>query len=237
LRIQCLFPPNPFPWYFENMKYRCLMIDHDDTTVDSTPSIHYPAHREQMKQLDRPEDILSLEDWFLINYEPGIGPFMSETLKLNSEEQKLCYRVWREYTTSLVPDFFPGILPLLRDFRGSGGIVVVVSHSEADVIKKHYELQQELPGFLPDRIIGWEGIAEKHKPHPWPVYSVMEEFGLFREDILVVDDLKPGILMARRAEVDAAAVNWSHRHPVIREGLAELATYSLDSVEDLRHLL
>jgi phosphoglycolate phosphatase-like HAD superfamily hydrolase len=43
--------------------------------------------------------------------------------------------------------------------------------------------------------------------------------------------------MARRAEVDAAAVNWSHRHPVIREKLAELATYSLDSIEELKNLL
>ena len=190
-----------------------------------------------MKRLGRMEDTLSLEDWFLVNYDPGIGPFMAETLKLTAEEQKICYQVWREFTTSLIPEFFPGILPLLRDFRDSGGVVVVVSHSEADVIRRHYEQQQEIPGFMPDRIIGWDGIAEKNKPYPWPVHSVMEEYGLSREELLVVDDLKPGIVMASRAKVDAAAVNWSHRHPVIRGGLAEMATYSLDSIEELKLLL
>ncbi len=213
------------------------MIDHDDTTVDSTPTIHYPAHREQMRRLNRVKDTLSLEDWFLINYDPGIGPFLSEVLKLNQEEQRLCYQVWREYTTAMIPEFFEGILSLLQDFRSQGGIVVVVSHSESDVIKKHYEIQQEVPGFLPDRIIGWDGVVEKHKPHPWPVFSVMEENNLSREEILVVDDLKPGILMANRAQVDSVAVNWSHRHPIIQLGLAELATYSLDSIEELRRII
>ena len=43
------------------MKYKCLMIDHDDTTVDSTPSIHHLAHIEQMKQLGRSHEALDLE--------------------------------------------------------------------------------------------------------------------------------------------------------------------------------
>ena len=25
------------------MRYKCLVLDHDDTVVDSTASIHYPA--------------------------------------------------------------------------------------------------------------------------------------------------------------------------------------------------
>ncbi len=36
------------------MKYKCLVLDHDDTVVKSTPTIHYPSFIEAMKEL-RPQ--------------------------------------------------------------------------------------------------------------------------------------------------------------------------------------
>ena len=33
------------------MRYKCLVLDHDDTVVDSTASIHYPAFLEALKIL------------------------------------------------------------------------------------------------------------------------------------------------------------------------------------------
>ena len=32
------------------LRYRCLVLDHDDTAVMSTPLIHYPAHVKAMKR-------------------------------------------------------------------------------------------------------------------------------------------------------------------------------------------
>ena len=32
----------------ESIRFKCLILDHDDTAVDSTASIHYPAHVEIM---------------------------------------------------------------------------------------------------------------------------------------------------------------------------------------------
>ena len=32
------------------MKYKCLVLDHDDTVVDSTASIHYPAFLEAAEE-------------------------------------------------------------------------------------------------------------------------------------------------------------------------------------------
>lgn len=219
------------------MKYSCILLDHDDTTVDSTPSIHYPSHREQMKRLGREEQILSLEEFFLINFEPGLTSYFNDVLKLSKDELALCYDVWREFTTTRTPEFYPGILAMLNRYQELGGIIVVVSHSEADVIRHHYEKQEIFPGFMPQRIIGWDGVVEKHKPHPWPVLDVMREYELEQRDILVVDDLKPGILMAHRAGVDSAAVTWSHGHPVIRKGLAEMASYELNSLKEFESLL
>lgn len=219
------------------MKYRCLIIDHDDTTVDSTPSIHYLAHQEQMKRIGRESQTSTLEEWFKVNFDPGFSVYIDEVLKLTDKEKKICYEIWREFTTVLTPPFFKGMLPLLEEFRNNGGIVVVVSHSEPDIIRSHYEKQEELPGFIPDRIIGWTGDPEKQKPHPWPVEQIMNQFDLEKGEILVVDDLRPGITMANRAGVDSAGVGWSHNLQVIREGIIDQCTYFLDTVEDLRSLL
>ncbi|MBB6481447.1 HAD family hydrolase [Spirochaeta isovalerica] len=219
------------------MKYRCLIIDHDDTTVDSTPSIHYLAHQEQMKRIGRESETSTLEEWFRVNFDPGFSVYIDSVLKLSEDEKKICYDIWREFTTVLTPPFFEGMLGLLRDFREKGGIIAVVSHSEPDIIRSHYENQEEIPGFLPDRIIGWTGEPEKQKPYPWPVEDIMREFNLSRDEILVVDDLKPGITMALKAGVDSAGVGWSHNLPVIREAISKDSTYYLNSIEELRDLV
>jgi len=219
------------------MKYKCLIIDHDDTTVDSTPSIHYLAHREQMKRIGREKEISTLEEWFKVNFDPGFSVYIDSVLKLSEEEKKICYEIWREFTTVLTPPFFEGMLNLLQDFRDKGGVIAVVSHSEADIIRSHYEKQKEIPGFAPDIIIGWTGEPEKQKPNTWPVEEVMKEFNLSREDILVVDDLKPGITMAKRAGVDSVGVGWSHNLPVIRDAISKDCTYFLYSVDELRNIV
>jgi phosphoglycolate phosphatase/pyrophosphatase PpaX len=33
------------------LRYRCLLVDHDDTAVDSTSAVHYPAHLEALREL------------------------------------------------------------------------------------------------------------------------------------------------------------------------------------------
>ena len=40
------------------LRYRCLVLDHDDTTVDSTRSVTYPQFREAMAHF-RPEITMS----------------------------------------------------------------------------------------------------------------------------------------------------------------------------------
>ncbi len=114
--------------------------------------------------------------------------------------------------------FFPGFLDLLKDYRRAGGRVAVISHSEAGVIEGHYRAAAgglgaaaADPPFLPDLIFGWEADANHRKPSPWPVGEALRLFGLPAKEALVVDDLKPGVLMAHAAGVDFAAAGWSHR--------------------------
>ena len=130
---------------------RCLVLDHDDTAVDSTATIHYPAHRECMARL-RPGTVpVTLEEWFLKNFDPGIAHYLEEELRLSPEELETELEIWRSHTAARQPHFFPGIIDVLRAFRRRGGLIAVVSHSEAATIERHYRAA----AFLPDDVYGW----------------------------------------------------------------------------------
>ena len=53
------------------LRYRCLVLDHDDTTVNSTATVHYPAFVEFMK-IYRPDLSMTLEEYFRYNFDPGV---------------------------------------------------------------------------------------------------------------------------------------------------------------------
>ena len=71
------------------LRYRCLIIDHDDTAVDSTARIHYPAHIEVMAIL-RPEiEPVTLRKWFCKNFHPGIMEYLTRELELTQPEMEI----------------------------------------------------------------------------------------------------------------------------------------------------
>jgi len=219
------------------LPYRCLIMDHDDTTVLSTPLVHYPAHVETMRKIRPGRSPVSLEEWFRRNFDPGIMEYLRKGLGFSEEEIEEEYRVWRDFTTSRVPDFVPGMLELLASFREAGGIVTVVSHSEADIIERDYRAastRAEREPFVPDRIHGWTREEAKRKPHPYPVLAILEEFRLDPREALVVDDLRPGVEMAKGAGVDCAAAGWGHDIGEIRSYMREHCSRYFSTVEEFR---
>ena len=217
------------------LRYRCLILDHDDTVVASTPAIHFPAYLETMAQLRPGMKPLSLEEFFLMNFDPGFSEYMTGQLGMRPEEMAEEVRIWRGHSTVGKPRFFPGIVEFLKEFRNSGGLISVVSHSEIDIILGNY--RDGTAGVVePDLVFGWDADSEKRKPHPWPVQRTLERLHLSREDVLVVDDLKPGVLMARAAGVAVAAAGWGHSLPRIRAEMEQCCDAYLESVDALRGL-
>lgn len=50
------------------MKYKCLIFDHDDTTVNSTATIHYPCFVEFMEKY-HPQHKFSLKEYIKPGYQ------------------------------------------------------------------------------------------------------------------------------------------------------------------------
>ena len=216
-----------------DLRFACLILDHDDTAVDSTSEVHYPAHVEAMRVLRPGRTPVSLEGWFLKNFHPGVMRYLEGELGLTAQELEVEYGIWRAFTTSRTPPFFAGFLETLREYRRRGGKIVVVSHSEHDVILRHYRDSGSQP-LLPDLVFGWDADEQRRKPNPWPVEEALRRLSIPPARALILDDLKPGVLMGQRTGVAVAAAGWAHRIPAIREYMESRCLAYLQSVEEFR---
>lgn len=209
-----------------------MIIDHDDTAVDGTTRVHYPAHLRAMEVLRPGIPPVDLDTWFRKNFDPGIMAFLVDELALTPEEMRVEHEIWREFTSRDTPHFYDGFLAALAAYREAGGKIAVVSHSEEHVIRAHYGGAGNGHGVLPDLVFGWDLGADKRKPSPYPVHETVRRLGLEPRDVLVVDDLKPGIDMAIAAGVDAAAAGWSHHIPEIRAFMKRTCVAYFETVRE-----
>jgi beta-phosphoglucomutase-like phosphatase (HAD superfamily) len=222
-----------------NLKYKCLLLDHDDTAVESTSTIHYPAHLNAMEKIRPSMKPISLEEWYQKNFHPGIMTYLRDELKMNEEEMKEEYKIWRKFTTSTTPSFYDGFIDTLKEFKKRGGYIAIASHSERDIIERDYKKESTHGnGISPDLIFGWNNDKSKRKPNPFPVLETLKRLQLKREDILLLDDLKPGVLMAKEAGIKVAAAGWSHQIPEIVSYMKEQCDMYFQNIDQFaNHIL
>lgn len=215
------------------MRYKCLILDHDDTVVDSTRTVNYLSFSEVLEEI-RPDLDLSLDDFFKLNFDPGFMAMCLDILKFTPEEMTYQEDHWRKFISNHNPSIFPGMKDLLWDYVDLGGKIFVVSHSTEKDILRHYSFHK-LPG--PEKVYGWEYEVEKRKPNPWPIEDIIENHGFDRRDILMVDDLKPGQVMADKANISFAAAGWAHDIAEIKNYMMKEADYYCQNIADLRKII
>ena len=217
------------------MKYKCLVLDHDDTVVNSTATIHYPCFIEYLEKF-YPHLVknYTLESYFVKNFHPGVTALFREEIGMSEEKFLAEQKYWENYVRSHIPEAYAGIGDLICRFRNMGGIIAVDSHSLTAYIERDFR-ENGLP--MPDIIYGWDIPKEKRKPAPHTLFDLMERYRLSPSEVLVVDDLKPGYDMARAAGVDFAAAGWAYDVPEIKKFMQKNCDFYLESVESLEKIL
>lgn len=188
------------------MRYRCLVFDHDDTTVNSTATIHYPSFIEYLK-LYYPGRTCTLEEYFLKNFSPGFIEYCEQDFGMTEKDLEKEVHFWLDYVKDHIPAAYPGIKEIMLRQKEQGGLVCVVSHSMKYNILRDYAANG-LPE--PDLIYGWEEPPERRKPNAWPLEQIIARYGLAPEEVLMIDDLKPGYDMALAAGTAFAAAGWAN---------------------------
>ena len=168
------------------MRYRCLVFDHDDTTVNSTATIHYPAFMAFLKEY-YPGRTCTLEEYFVKNFHPGFIEWCVEDFGMSDDMLETETRFWLNYVDSRIPVAYTGIRELMIRQKEEGGLVCVISHSMKHNILRDFK-QNGLPE--PDLIYGWEEPPEHRKPNAWPLEQLIGKFSLDPSEVLMIDDLK-----------------------------------------------
>ena len=215
------------------MRYRCLVMDHDDTVVNSTATIHFPSFLAYLQKV-RPGKTYTLEDYFSKNFDPGIISLFTDELGFSKREMDEEFAFWQEYVKTRVPKAYPGIREILERHKAEGGYICVVSHSFDNNIRRDYA-ENSLP--QPDAVYGWEQPPERRKPQPWPLEDIMRRFSLAPGDLLMIDDLKPGYDMAKTCGVDFAAAGWAYEVPLIEDFMRKNSDFYFKTVQELADFL
>ena len=216
------------------LKYPCLVLDHDDTVVQSEATVNYPFFVYILDQF-RPGATITLEEYVHGCCHLGFAEMCRKWYGFTEQELIDEYKGWQEYIMTHIPESFPGIENIIRRQKENGGMICVVSHYSDRNILRDY---QQHFGIKPDAIYSWDLPEHLRKPSTYALDDIMEKYHFTREQILVVDDMKPAYEMASRAGVPIAFAAWGRQdYPEIMKEMKQLCDFSFDTTAQLEHFL
>lgn len=216
------------------LKYPCLILDHDDTVVQSEATVNYPYFCHVLDRF-RPGEKITLEEYTKGCFHPGFVDMCRQWYNFTQQELTEEFHGWKEYVRANIPAPFPGIDRIVRRQKEEGGKLIVVSHSSSENIQRDYQTHF---GILPDAIYSCDLPEHQCKPNPYPLEHIMQTYGFTREQMLVVDDLKPAWQMCRTVGVAIAFAAWSKTDiPQIVEEMTAVCDFSFDAPAKLEEFL
>ncbi len=216
------------------LKYPCLVLDHDDTAVQSESTVNYPYFCYILDQF-RPGETITLQEYITGCYDPGFAQMCRQRYQFTDKELEEEYRGWQSYIRTHIPDPYPGMKEIIHRQKAEGGLVCVVSHSSTVNITRDYNTHF---GLLPDAIYGWDLPEYQRKPSTYPLEHIMQTYQLTPQQLLVVDDLKPAWKMCRDAGVKIAFAAWSKQScPEIIKEMSQLCDHTFHTTGSLEKFL
>ena len=215
-------------------RYKCLVLDHDDTVVQSEQTTGYPCLLMTLERF-RPGATITLAEYARDCHELGFAEMFRWRWHFTQQELEEEFRDWMEFVKTRIPPVFPGMPELIRRQRQEGGLVCVVSHSSVVNITRDYETHF---GVHPDVNYGWDYPEELRKPNPFPLLDIMEKYHFSPKDMLVVDDMKLAWNMAHPLDVKVAFAGWGRTEfPELAKEMKSLCDFAFDSPEALERFL
>lgn len=216
------------------LKYPCLVLDHDDTVVQSETTVNYPCFCLALEHF-RPGEIITIAEYTRGCYHPGFVEMCRQKYHFTEEELQEEYLGWKEYVRDHIPAPYPGIAQIIQRHKAAGGKLFVVSHSSSENISRDYMTHF---GILPDGIYGCDLPEEQCKPNPYPLEHIMQTYGFTKEQMLVVDDLKAAWQMCSAVGVPIAFAAWSKADvPEIIAEMSRLCDFTFRTTAELEEFL
>ena len=216
------------------LRYRCLVVDHDDTSVMSTPSLHYPAHVEALSVSCGRARAHRSGGMAREEFRSGFYPLPYGELGHEEAEVRQSDLIWRELTAARACQ---------RSFRASSNIRRVEAARRTLVVDLPFrglDDRARLSGrrssladgeaVVPDSSSAGTTTREA-QARSYPLLETMRSFGYAKERYSC-STTKPGADMAAAAGVDFAAAGWGHAIEEIKRGMRGLGKYYFEKVEN-----
>ena len=216
------------------LKYPCLVLDHDDTVVQTERSIGYPYFRDFIQRI-RPGNTLSFSQYVYDCNNMIFADMCRARWQMTDEELWEEYTGWKEYSRRHIPPLCPGIDSVIRRQKAEGGLVCVASLSTREIIERDYLHHF---GFLPDAIYDYDLPVHQRKPNQFALDDIMNRFELTADQLILVDDMKLGWDMAQAVGVQTAFAAWNKAEfPELTVQMRKLFSFSFDSTKELEMFL
>lgn len=216
------------------LRFPCLVLDHDDTVVQSEATVNFPFF-EYILDKFRPGAKVTLKEYTEGCYHFGFAEMCRKWYQFSEQELVDEYLGWQEYIRDHIPAVYDGMDRIIHRQIESGGLVCVVSHSCTENITRDYIHHFQV---IPHEIYGWDYPEHQRKPNPYPLMQIMKKYGLTADKMLVVDDMKPAYEMASKVGVPICFAAWGRKdYPEISKEMKSLCDFSFDSPALLEHFL
>ena len=216
------------------LKYPCLVLDHDDTVVASEIAVNYPCFLEGLKKF-RPGEYMDHPEFVRWCFHHEFADFLRIRYHFTPEEAAEEYEMWKVYAKTHIPPVCEGMKEIILEQKRRGGLVCVASLSSRETIERDYDLHI---GIRPDMIFSSDDPKELRKPGTYPLKTIMETYRLSPADLLMVDDLKTGLQMAKAASVPIAAALWCRQDaPEIIEYMTQQCDFAFQTTQELYDFL
>ena len=216
------------------LRYPCLVLDHDDTVVQSERDVNFPFFQYILNEF-RPGTQITLAEYTEGCFHMGFADMCRKRYGFSEQELVDEYEEWKKYIRAHIPAPFPGIGRIIHRQKELGGIICVVSHSCEENITRDYNAHFCM---RPDEIFGWDLPETLRKPSTYSLEQIMRKYQLAPKQLLVVDDMKPAYEMAHKVGVPIAFAAWSREHCTeLAEEMRRLCNFSFDTTAELEHFL
>ena len=216
------------------LKYPCLVLDHDDTVVASEIAVNYPCFLEGLEKF-RPGEYMDHPEFVRWCFHHEFADFLRIRYGFTPKEAAEEYEMWKEYAKTHIPPVCEGIKEIILEQKRRGGLVCVASLSDRQMIERDYALHI---GIQPDLIFSSDDPREMRKPHPYPLDTIMRKYQLSPADLLVVDDLKTGLQMAKTVNAPIAAALWCRQDaPEIIDYMTSRCDFAFHTTKELYDFL
>lgn len=214
------------------LRKKCIILDHDDTVIDSQESIHYPLFVAVLKELRPHVAPISFEQFIDLSNKLGFTKMCRLVYHFTPDEILYEYEHWKKHVEHMIAPTYAGLESILQRFVQAGGIIVVYTMNAKHNVLNDYA---RLFNMIPHAIIAHDQYSILRKPYRLSLLQTLSDLNVSVKDCVFVDDSPLVVALKDRLNIEFLAASWAKSAHALWESNTDVTV--LYHPEQLAHYL